>query len=125
MLIGGFYLISKKAIVYKLSIELKLEKYFIIANTLDLEQTKKDTYEALAAGTYKNQYIQNLYNEVINNINKDYIYHYISFEVLESFRPDFYKDWLIPKILEFVESKFIEEAKAELKAIGKEHLLLN
>ena len=118
-------MISKKAIVYKLSIELKLEKYFIIANTLDLEQTKKDTYEALAAGAYKNQYIQNLYNEVINNINKDYIYHYVSFEVLESFRPDFYKDWLIPKILEFVESKFIEDAKVELKKYGKEHLILN
>ena len=118
-------MIRKKAIVYKLSIEFNLEKYFIIANTMDLEQTKKDTYEALAAGTYKNQYIQNLYNEVINNINKDYIYHYVAFEVLESFRPDYYQAWLIPKMLEFVEANFIEDAKAELKKYGKEHLILN
>ena len=118
-------MISKKAIVYKLSIEVKLEKYFIIGSTLDLEQTKKDTYKALSDGTYDNKHIQNLYDEIINNINKDYIYHYVAFEVLESFRPDYYQSWLIPKMLEFVEAKFIEDAKVELKAIGKEHLILN
>ena len=118
-------MISKKAIVYKLSVEVRLEKYFIIGKTLDLEQTKKDTYSSLAAGTYANKHIQNLYDEIINKINKDYIYHYISFEVLESFRPDYYQAWLIPKMLEFVEGKFIEDAKAELKVVGKEHLLLN
>ena len=118
-------MIRKKAIVYKLSIEFNLEKYFIIANTMDLEQTKKDTYADLAAGTYANKNMQNLYNSIINNINKDYIYHYVSFEVLESFRPDYYQAWLIPKMLEFVEAKFIEDAKAELKKYGKEHLILN
>ena len=118
-------MIRKKAIVYKLSIEFNLEKYFIIANTMDLEQTKKDTYADLAAGTYANKHIQNLYDEIINKINKDYIYHYISFEVLESFKPDYFKAWLIPKMLDFVQNKFIEDAKVELRAVGKEHLLLN
>ena len=118
-------MISKKAIFYKLSIEVKLEKYFIIGSTLDLEQTKKDTYKALSDGTYDNKHIQNLNDEIINNINKDYLYHYVSFEVLESFRPDYYQSWLIPKMLEFVESKFIEDAKVELKKYGKEHLILN
>ena len=118
-------MISKKAIVYKLSVEVRLEKYFIIGKTLDLEQTKKDTYSSLAAGTYANKHIQNLYDEIINKINKDYIYHYVSFEVLESFKPDYFKAWLIPKMLDFIQNKFIEDAKDELKAIGKEHLILN
>lgn len=118
-------MIRKKAIIYKLSLELNGDRYFIIEKTLDLEQTKKDTYRDLSSGIYENKHIQNLYNEIINNINKDYIYHYIEFETLESFRPDYYQDWLIPKILEFVQSKFIEDIRAELKTKGKEYLMLN
>lgn len=118
-------MISKKAIVYKLSLELNREKYFVIGKTLDFQETKENTYRALAEGTYDNKHIQNLYNEIIKSIDKDCIYLYIEFEVLQSFRPDFYQDWLIPKMLEFVQAKYIEESKIELKKKGKEYLLLN
>lgn len=118
-------MISKKAIVYKLSLELNRDKYFVIEKTLDLQQTKEDTYKSLADGTYNNKHIQNLYNEIIKSISKDPIGLYVQFEVLESFRPDYYQSWLIPKLLDFVQAKFIEESKMELKSKGKEYLLLN
>lgn len=118
-------MISKKAIVYKLTLELNRDKYFIIGKTLDLQQTKEDTYKSLEAGSYDNKHVQNLYNEIIKNIGKDPIMLYVEFEVLQSFNPDYYQKWLIPKLLEFVQSKYIEEAKMELKKQGKEYLLLN
>lgn len=118
-------MISKKAIVYKLSLELNREKYFVIGKTLDFQETKENTYRALAEGTYDNKHIQNLYNEIMKSIDKDCIYLYVEFEVLQSFNPDYFQSWLIPKMLQFVESKFIEDTRAELRKQGKEYLLLN
>ena len=116
--------IDKLAVVYKLSIDIKHEKYILIGHTYDLMETKKGIIEELQNNRHGNRRLQEKYNKLLESDPK-HIGLYLNFESLQSLRPSYYPKNVLPLLMEQLEKSFINSIYDDYKNQGKEYLILN
>lgn len=117
-------MISKLAVIFKITINIKLEKYIFIGHTFDLIKTQEDILYRLKNGKHENNRLQNKFNELMETDPKHLVLDF-KFETLQALRPDYYPNNILPLVMEQLETSFIETIREDLKIKSKENLLLN
>lgn len=119
--------LGKLAIVYKMTLYYNFERYIYIGSTMDLQKEKEELIEKLNKNKHSNEFLQIAFNKVkdISNKCNEHLGVNIQFETLQSLRPEYYPNNVLPMVLKELEKNFINRAYEEYKAKNKEYLLIN
>ncbi len=119
--------LGKLAIVYKMTLYYNFERYVYIGSTMDLQKEKEELIEKLNKNKHRNEFLQIAFNKVkdISEKCNEPLGTNIQFETLQSLRPEYYPNNVLPMVLKELEKNFINRAYEDYKAKGKEYLLIN
>lgn len=117
-------MIDKLAIIYKLTIDLDFKKYIFIGHTFDFLKTQKEMIEKLKDGKHENVKLQGKFDDLMEQKPKILGLH-MRFETLQSLRPCYYPNNVLPLVMEQLEKSFINTIYDDYKVRGKEYLILN
>lgn len=117
-------MIDKLAIVYEIQIDIDFKTYIFIGHTFDLLKTQKEILEKLKIGKHENINLQNKFNELMKS-KPEILGLYLRFETLQSLRPCYYPNNVLPLVMEQLEKSFINTIYQEYKVKNKEYLILN
>lgn len=113
--------VSNLAIIYKIILKYKNEKYIYIGSTLDLNSTREEIFRSLDKGNHSNYRLQKVY-DLIKDIGE---VEYIKIDVLQALRKCYYQNNILPIVLEQLEKSFVTTIKEDYKNKNKEYLVLN
>ncbi len=116
--------IEKLAIIYELSIYIDFKKYVFIGHTFDLLKTQDEIIYELRNNRHKCKRLQEKFNELMEQEPKVLGLH-MRFETLQSLRPCYYPNNVLPLVMEQLEKSFINTIYQEYKVKNKEYLILN
>ncbi len=116
--------IEKLAIIYELSIYIDFKKYVFIGHTFDLLKTQDEIIYELRNNRHKCKRLQEKFNELMEQEPKVLGLH-MRFETLQSLRPCYYPNNVLPLVMEQLEKSFINTIYQEYKEKNKEYLILN
>lgn len=119
--------LGKLAIVYKMTLYYNFERYIYIGSTMDLQKEKEELIEKLNKNKHSNEFLQIAFNKVkdISEKSNEPLGTNIQFETLQSLRPEYYPNNVLPMVLKELEKNFINRAYEDYKAKNKEYLLIN
>lgn len=117
-------MISKLAIVYKISIFINFEKYIFIGHTFNLQKEQDKILHKLRNNMHENIKLQNKFNELIED-DPQHLGLNFTYETLQALRPDYYPNNVLPLVMEQLEKSFINTIYDDYKVRGKEYLILN
>ncbi len=119
--------LGKLAIVYKMTLYYNFERYIYIGSTMDLQKEKEELIEKLNKNKHSNEFLQIAFNKVkdISEKSNEPLGTNIQFKTLQSLRPEYYPNNVLPMVLKELEKNFINRAYEDYKAKNKEYLLIN
>ena len=117
-------MISKKAIVYEIQIDIDFKTYIFIGHTFDLLKTKNEVLHKLRNEEHECKKLQNVFNQLMEQ-NPNILGLYLRFNTLQGLRPDYYPKNVLPLLMKQLEKSFIDTIYKDYKSKGKEHLILN
>ena len=119
--------IGKLAVIYKIELFYNYEKYIFIGSTFDLSKEQKNIIKDLENQKHSNELLQIIFNKISENSkkNNEPLGVSIQFNTLQGLRPEYYPNNVLPFVMEQLKRSFISTIYDDLKAQGKEYLLVN